>query len=446
MVWAENGQTNSGLPTANGTNINREMVFQNYNHPSIIFWSAGNESPGVAAVSQYAADIKAADASRPVVYASNGQNPSNVDYIFHNIYPGWYGGSMYDWNTSGSHWISESGAGRVIGTQNPDYFNTVFHVDSYEPEQYGDQVNEVKFQDLFVTNPAHVPVFSNWVFRDFSDSKYKGRINTKGFETFAGYKKDIYYLYQSFLKPGTRVIHIVGPHYFLRTADPTGQGSVKVYSNAANLTLTVNGVSAGTEPNGTYMHPNGLLINNVFFWTGVLQAGRNDLVAIDDQGNTDSTTVYFTPDGDALPNEDGAKVVNVTSSNRPAYFINMPPKDQRPFYYEFDSTGDNTFDVIPAELSGATGWIGSERQSDPAKTSNISFDLAADADVYIMFTRQATTPSWITDAGFIDTGVTGRWRDNSIKLVDFQLFKQSLPAGSHLDLGSSPIDFLIVVR
>src|ERR1700732_31676 len=31
------------------------MVYQNYNHPSIIFWSAGNEASGVDATSQYAA-------------------------------------------------------------------------------------------------------------------------------------------------------------------------------------------------------------------------------------------------------------------------------------------------------------------------------------------------------------------------------------------------------
>src|SRR5262249_34072817 len=153
---------------------------------------------------------------------------------------------------------------------------TVRTVDSYEPEQWGDMVNEVKFQDLFVTNPSHVPVFSNWVFRDFSDSKYKGRINSKGFLTFAGYKKDIYYLFQSFLNPGAPIIHIVGPHYFLRSADPNGRGPVKVYSNAANLTLTVNGMNVGTQTNGSYVHPNGLVINNVFLWSDVLQIGRND--------------------------------------------------------------------------------------------------------------------------------------------------------------------------
>jgi hypothetical protein len=139
-------------------------------------------------------------------------------------------------------------------------------------------------------------------------------------------------------------------------------------------------------------------------------------------------------------------VFNVASSNVPAFFINIPLSDQRPFYRDFDGTGDNTFDTIPPELSRAVGWIATKRQSVSARTSNISFDLTADADVYIMFSRQSTTPSWITDAGFSDTGVSGRWRDDSITLVDYQLFKASFAAGSHVALGSSPIDFVIIVR
>ncbi len=102
--------------------------------------------------------------------------------------------------------------------------------------------------------------------------------------------------------------------------------------------------------------------------------------------------------------------------------------------------------MVPQELSGPAGGIATKRQSDPAKTSSISFDLTADADVYIMFTQQASTPPWILKAGFSDTGATGRWRDNSIKLVPFQLYKRSFAGGTHVALGSSAIDFLIVVK
>jgi len=297
-----------------------------------------------------------------------------------------------------------------------------------------------------VTNPGHVPAFSNWVFRDFSDNKYKRIINTKGFTTFSSYKKDIYYLYQSFLKPGTPVIRVVGPHYFLRNSNPRGEGAIKVFANAPSISLNVNGTDQGTRFNGIYRHPNGTVINNVFYWNDVLQIGRNDVVASDDAGNADLTTVYYKGAGQTMPDEDGAKVVNVSSSNVPASYINTPPYDQRPFYRDFDGSGDNTFDVLPAELSGALGWIATKRQSDSGRTSNIAFDLTADADVYIMFTRQATVPSWIVAAGFSDTGASGKWRDNDIKLVDYQLYRRAFPAGSHVSPGSSSIDFVILVK
>ncbi len=44
VVWAENGHSNPAAPTATGDQITREMVRQNYNHPSICFWSVGNEA------------------------------------------------------------------------------------------------------------------------------------------------------------------------------------------------------------------------------------------------------------------------------------------------------------------------------------------------------------------------------------------------------------------
>jgi len=446
MVWAENGNTNSGAETANGDRINREMVFQNWNHPSIIFWSAGNEASNTTADSGYAAVLQATDSSRPIVYASNGQNPTNVDFIFRNTYEGWYTGTMYDFMTSTNHFISESGAGMVIGTHTADYFAMSHTVDSFEPEEYGALDNEVKFQTLFVTGTSRLPAFTNWVFRDFGDNKYKGHLNTKGLLTFSSFKKDIYFLYKSFLRADP-VVNIAGAHYFLRSANPRGHGDVKVYSNAPTVSLTVNGVSKGTATNGSYAHPNGTVIRNVFFWTDVLQLGRNLIVADDGRGHSHTATVYYKGSGQTMPQEAGVKVARLTSSNaaNPAFFINKPLFDQRPFYWDFNGSADNTFDVIPAELSGAH-WIATRRQSDPARTTSLSFDLTAAADVYVMFTRQASTPAWITSAGLVDTGVRGRWRDNAMKLVDYRLFKRSFAAGSHVSLGSSAIDFVVLVK
>ena len=443
MVWAENGHTNSGAPTPNGDNITREMVYQNWNHPSIVFWSAGNEAPGVAATSEYGSVIKAADPSRPVVYASNGQNPTNIDFIFHNTYAGWYGGTMYDWLTAPDHWVSESGAGAVIATRTGDPFAMTFTVNSYEPEDYGMLVNEVRYDDLF-RNPSHVPAFTEWVLRDFSDVKYKNAINTKGILTFANYKKDGFYLYKAFLR-STPVVHLVGPHYFLRTANAAGHGGVKVYSNAAMLTLTVNGAQVGTLANDQYKHPNGTPIKNVFYWDDALTLGKNVVNVSDGQGNGDSMTVSYRGTGTTMPADPGAKVANLTASNGAAFFIDAPVADQRPFYWDFDSTGDNTFDVVPSTIAGAS-WISTRRQSDATKRTDLAFDLPTGADVYVMFTAQSAAPAWITGASFADTGVTGQWRDNSLKLVPYSLYEHTFASGSHVSLATSAIDYVVLIK
>jgi beta-galactosidase len=443
MVWSENGHTNSGAPTPNGDNITREMVYQNWNHPSIIFWSVGNEASGVTATSEYASVVKAADTSRPVVYASNGQNPAGVNFVFRNTYAGWYSGSMYDFLTAGDHWVSETGAGMVVSTHTPNAFTTSPVVNTYEPEEYGALVNEVRFDDLF-RKPSHVPAYSGWQFRDISDVKYKNLTNTKGLMTFAGYKKDVYYHFKSLLQTQP-VLQLVGRNYFVRSADATGKGAVKAYSNAANLALTINGTARGTQANGQYTHPNGTPINNVFNWPNVLSVGSNAVAIDDGLGHTDSMTVYYLGTGTTLPAESGAKVSNLTSSNGPAYFINAPIGDQRPFTLDFNGTGDNTFDVVPTAVAGAS-WIATKRQSDAAKRTNLAFDLASGADLFIMFTKQSSPPAWVTAAGFADTGVTGTWRDNSPQLVTYSLYYRSVAAMTHVTLQPTTMDYVVLVK
>ncbi len=323
MVWCENGHTNGGPPTPNGDNLVREMVFQNWNHPSIIFWSAGNEATGVAASTEYANVIHAADPSRPVVYASNGQTPDGVTHLFHNTYAGWYGGAMYDWLTAGDHWVSETGAGMAVATHTADPFATAFTVNSFEPEEYGALVNEVRFDDL-VRNPTHVPAFSGWVFRDISDVKYKNLLNTKGLITFGGYKKDVYFHFKSLLQKQTPVVHLVGPHYFLRRANAAGQGPVKAYSNAASLTLTIGGQTLAAMASNRYSHPNGTAIADVFYWPDALRVGKNAISVSDPAGHGDAMTVYYLGSGTTLPADPAAPVQSLTASVGQAYFIDAP--------------------------------------------------------------------------------------------------------------------------
>ena len=63
-----------------------------------------------------------------------------------------------------------------------------------------------------------------------------------------------------------------------------------------------------------------------------------------------------------------------------------------------------------------------------------------------MTTKQSATPAWISAAGFTDTGVSGKWRDNNLKLVDYKLYKKSVASGARVSLGSSAIDYVVLIK
>ncbi len=460
MVWCENGHANRSDVTPTGRRITEEMVYQNWNHPSVIFWSAGNEADNRAA-SAYGAVIHAADPSRPVVYAdmqlfnavvgrvlnpfsgSGRRTLDNIDFVFSNPYPGWYYGSIYDFPAvaDSTPWISEAGAGGVITDHGTGYFSQRWRPNWGEPEEYMQLSHEVLYQTVFISKPASVPAFVVWCARDFAERRYKGRLNTKGLRTYANYPKDVYYLYQAFLNPAP-VVHIVGAHYFLRS----GPGSIKVYSNAARVELTVNGIKIGAKSNGDYSHPNGMKINNVFYWDGVLRSGRNEVTVSDGRGGRDSAIIHLTGGAVEGPSGRAPLVTNLASSNanNKAYFIDAPVHDQWGFYYDFNGNGDNSFDVVPKLAEGA-GWIATKRQSDSDLAARLAFSVSKDADVYVMFTRQVAAPSWIA-SGFHDTGAVGKWRDNRLQLVEYQLFKRACKAGERLELGGTPLDFVTLVK
>ena len=449
IVWAENGHSNPATPTETGRQITREMVRQNYNHPSICFWSIGNEAirklSDITTLEDYAGVARAEDPSRLITYASNTAFNQSfaLDFVAVNRYNGWYGGTIagFDAHAAFYHSISETGAGGVISThsaaQRPSH-----SVNKYEPEEYQQEVAESRCETVFRTLSNQIPLFTWWTFRDFSDPRYKG-VNTKGMETFGGFRKDIWYLYQSFLKPQTPAVHLCGKSWFLRRALPPQTYQVKAYSNASSLTLTVNGTIIGTQANGEYVLPNGTLSNNVFAWDNVLSQGRNSVMVSDGAGHFDSAIIY------AETGEEHGLVQSLQSSNpnNPAYFIAAPVQPEWPFYDDFDGTGDNTFHDIPALLSGAN-WIALGRPALPSAQTTLSFKLAPNTgqtDVFLMLTAAPTHPV-TPPTGWADTGITGTWRDNALDLVPYVLYRRTVSAGDAVTVPAFASDYVVLLK
>ncbi|WP_373231705.1 glycoside hydrolase family 2 protein [Cohnella sp.] len=106
VVWEENHarglsleQMQHPLFAQQCEDVNREMVEQHANHPSIIIWGVLNECAsdtleGRAHYERQLKQIRAMDASRPLTFATHHRDKELcldlADIVSYNLYPGWY--------------------------------------------------------------------------------------------------------------------------------------------------------------------------------------------------------------------------------------------------------------------------------------------------------------------------------------------------------------------
>ncbi len=481
VVWAETGlagqrwekskkmRQSEKTPTADGERITREMVRQNWNHPSIIFWSSGNETNHDVA-SRYADVIREEDTSRLITYASAGEIPTDVDFVAGNTYQGWY----YEHYTGFAQvpknaFVSETGSGSWI-TQHVPQGIQKWVVDHFEPQEYTELFAEYRFQTIFRNNPDAHKMFLWWNMREFYDWKFKKNRNTKGMVTLGGMPKDYYYLYKSFLRSNEPVLHLCGRHFFFRQFAP--DNGIKVYSNAKEVELLINGVSQGKKKKGEYIQPNPehkgpdqkIGIDNVFFWTSPLNKGRNLIEARDDRGKTTTMVIYQDSKIGAPVSADSlVKDLKSSNGNNLAIFIDRPVESQGAFYYEVDGSSDNTFDMLPELVEGAA-WIATKRVSDENNKTDLSFKLTKPATVYVMHST-GTFPTMVlrdTDekiveqaaalkadlkkAAFNDTGCKGTWRGHDLWLADYGLWSRDCKAGETLTIPGHVLDYVVLIK
>ena len=491
-VWAENGFAGQSwgksapserVATPDGDRLTIEMVRQNWNHPSILFWSAGNEAI-INVVSHYASLIRKEDSTRLTSYAANnGANephPINCDFVAENTYDGWYSGAYTDFGDMPRNAvISETGAGNWA-THHVPYGAADWVVDKFEPEEYAGMFTEYRLQTIFKNDVQRRPMFFWWAYRDFYNLKFKNNRNTKGLRTLAGARKDTWYLFQAFMNAKTPVVHLVGRQHFLRSF--AADNGIKAYSNSRELELIVNGESKGFLINGAYRIPDsqfkekdgsvrvigGITVDNVFFWKVALAPGKNTIQVKDRAGNSDSIVIYqsgSSPGGGG----DSAVVQNLQSSNpaNAATFIDRPVEAQGAFYACVDGSSDNTFDQIPEELSGSR-WIATKRLSAPENKTDLSFSISEKAapgvDVFVLFstgsypvvTLKGDEPNvtkaaeamrkQLSESGFRQVPCNCIWRDHDAKRTFGELWKLTAKPGSQISIPGLTLDYVVLVK
>ncbi|MCI5580945.1 MAG: glycoside hydrolase family 2 protein [Phocaeicola plebeius] len=272
VVWAEipfvgpGGYADKGfvdLPAfrANGQQQLRELIRQNFNHPSICVWGLFNELkeegdnpiPYIKELNELAHQE---DTTRPTTAASNQGGDMNfiTDLIAWNRYDGWYGSrpstlATFLDKTHTAHpelciAISEYGAGASVYHQQ-DSLKQPVPTDYWHPENWQTYYH-IENWKILSERPFVWGTFV-WNMFDFGAAhRHEGDrpgINDKGLVTFdRKQKKDAFYFYKANWNPEP-MVHIAGKR--LRQASRYVQ-TIQVFTNCPKVELWVNGKSCGT--------------------------------------------------------------------------------------------------------------------------------------------------------------------------------------------------------
>lgn len=267
----------------------RSFVRRDFNHPSVMVWSIGNEIPEQStaeggATGQLLKDIvDSEDGTRPITSALNNAQPgsalANVLDVESLNYQGEGRGASYNGSFPRFHatypdkllWTSESASSLssretyifpVVGNQSAEVFDgsggnsTAQQVSAYElyGPYWGSSADKVfAQQDRYQPYAGGEFVWTGWDYigepTPYDGDEYTARSSYFGIIDLAGFKKDRWWLYQARWAPEVRSAHIL-PHW---SWDGQREGEVTpvhVFSSADEAELFVNGRSAGRVTRG----------------------------------------------------------------------------------------------------------------------------------------------------------------------------------------------------
>lgn len=263
----------------------RELITQNYNHPSVCFWGISNEI-SIGGISQALEEnlrelnhlAHELDPGRLTVMAQvstlDMDSPLNriTDVLGYNQYFGWYSGKTEDnkkWLDSfhkkypeRALGLSEYGAETVLS----------WHTETPKAQDYTEEYQALYHEDMLKIFAQRPWLWSTYVWNMFdfaadarSEGGSSGR-NNKGLVTYdRRIKKDAFFVYKAFWSREP-FVHICGRRFADRGP---GQRDIKIYSNAQSVTLLINGREYRTQKG-----------NRIFVFRDVpLEEGDNTLMA-----------------------------------------------------------------------------------------------------------------------------------------------------------------------
>ncbi len=262
----------------------KELVLQNYNHPSICFWGISNEIL-IGGISEQLVEnhkelnelCKRMDPTRLTTIAHVSMTPTDspvhgiTDVESYNHYFGWYGGKMEDngpWfdrfheeHPEISMGVSEYGCEGIVTYHGP------------EPacKDYSEEYQALYHEHMAKVLDERPWLWSShvWNMFDFgcaarNEGGVAGR-NNKGLVTMdRKTRKDSYYIYKAYWSQEP-MVHLCGRRYAQRAGETT---EIRVYSNQPVVSLFVNGELESVKS-----------AEKVFVFTVALKEGFNTILA-----------------------------------------------------------------------------------------------------------------------------------------------------------------------
>ena len=287
VLWAEIPYISNHMPNGRENTISqmKELVYQNYNHPSIVVWGLSNEitmaganDPDLLENHRILNDlVHSMDKTRLTTVACVSMCNMDEEYVHisdvvsYNHYFGWYGG---DTSMNGP-WFDKFHAkypNKPIGVSEYGCEALNWHTNKPTQGDYTEEYQAYYHEELIkqlYTRP-YIWATHVWNMFDFAaDARAEGGENGqnhKGLVTFdRKYKKDSFYAYKAWLSDDP-FVHIAGKRYVNREDEVT---KITVYSNLPEVELFVNGESVGKKSAPDH-----------FFYFDVKNVGTSEIKAV----------------------------------------------------------------------------------------------------------------------------------------------------------------------
>ena len=314
LPWCRGGMGETAWQQ-NTESMLHEMITQNRNHPSVFFWSLGNEiywqpdfegGGDEARLNEYLAHLNAIahelDPDRPTSIRKYYAGSDIVDVFSPSIWAGWYGGGYHQYADALTDAQAkyprllhmEYGASSHVGRYDPappggegmsggqtSVAEMVNQTGVVSVAKYGDW-SESYAVDLFdwhlkvSESQPHFGGNAQWAFKDFATPLRPENpipyMNQKGLVDRAGRPKEAYWVFKSRWTTDPLFCHLFGQGWTQRSGEKDQVHQVRAYCNTEAAKLIVNGEEKGVRQRNHDKFPASGL-----FWDITLREGVNQL-------------------------------------------------------------------------------------------------------------------------------------------------------------------------